>query len=183
MQVGFTFLREAIPLLKETNCLLSEKEMHLNEREMHLTEQETHFMEPKNVKVANTHPKRGRIPLFTGVLKNQHPPQHSPQHPTITHPRAQPDDLLFEVPRFQRLNFFPMSWVEWQVECRLGVTPTPTPAFPLYIKVFQAIGVGVGLFSQNSAKIQMTVQRQGLLRANYRFGLSEGSLVASLTSY
>ena len=121
------------------------------------------------MKVANTPPKRERMPLFTGVLKNQHPPRDSTNDPTITHPETPPDDLPFEVPRFQRLNFFPMSWVEWQVECRLGVTPTPTPAFPLYIKVFQAIGVGVGLFSQNSAKIQMTFQRQGLLRANYRF--------------
>ena len=56
--------------------------------------------------MANTHPKWERIPLFTEVLKNQHPPQHPPQHPTITHPETQPDDLLFEVYRLQDLNSF-----------------------------------------------------------------------------
>ena len=88
------FLRETNCLLREADCLKSEQETHLNEQEMHLNEQEMIFMEPKNVKVANTHPKRGRIPLFTGVLKDQHPPQHppqhSPQHPTITQPETPP---------------------------------------------------------------------------------------------
>ena len=46
---------------------------------------------------------------------------------------------------------FPLSrvgcWVEWQVECWLGVAPTLTPALLLCRKVFQAIGVGVGPFS------------------------------------
>ena len=51
------------------------------------------------------------IPLFTGVLKNKHPPQHSTNDPTITQPETPPDDSLFEVPRFQRLNSFLMSRV------------------------------------------------------------------------
>jgi len=57
---------------------LNEQEMHLNEQEMRLNEQEMDFMEPKNMKVANTPPKWERIPLFTGVLKNKHPPQLFP---------------------------------------------------------------------------------------------------------
>ena len=122
------------------------------------------------MRLANTPPKQERMPLFTGGLKNQHPPQHSPRHPTITPPMTQPDDLLFEVPRFKGLN----SCSDEQGGVSGGVwggrwRNTHPCSFPLY-KGVSSNWVGCWAF------FVQTIQRPRLLRANYRFGLSKGSL-------
>jgi len=78
------------------------------------------------VKVANTPPKRERMPLFTGVLKNQHPPQHSTNDPTITHPETPPDDSLLEMNSFQEVDsfsafFFPFMNLFHKYVCYLQI--------------------------------------------------------------